>query len=156
MHNADLHNGWVRGRVLVGIKFNWGKKMEQGIRKEEEQILETVIARDLGEIAADEAQVERDEAEVEDLRHKLAELREEKRVEVVIDGTPYKLGYEPETTVKVLIVEALKKSGNQGRPVGDWQIKYEGRVLDENAKVASYRLPCDAVLFLSLRAGHLG
>lgn len=157
MHNLGLQTRGIRGRVLVGLKFNRGlREMEQDIRKEEEQILETVIDRDLREIAADEAQIKRDKGEVKNLRHELAELREEKRVEVVIDGTPYKLDYESETTVKTLIIEALKKSGNQGRPVGDWQIKYEGKVLDENAKVASYHLPCDAVLFLSLRAGNLG
>ena len=130
--------------------------MEQNLRKEEEQILEIVIDRDLAEIAADEAEIKRDKKEVENLRHKLAELHEERRVGVVIDGTPYELRYGPETTVKTLMKEALEKSGNQGRPVGDWQIKYEGKVLSEDAKVASYDLPCDAVLFLSLRAGHLG
>lgn len=142
---------------LVAVKFNRGLgDMERDIKKEEEQILETVIDRDLEEIAADEAQIKRDKSEVENLRGKLAELREEKRVEVVVDGAPYKLDYGPETTVKALMLEALKKSGNQGRPVGDWQIKYEGKVLDENAKVESYHLPCEAVLFLSLRAGNLG
>jgi len=130
--------------------------METDIRKEEEQILEAVIDRDLKEIERDETQVNRDKNEVEELRHKLADLREEKHVKVVVDGAPYELHYGPETTVKALIVEALKKSGNEGRPVGDWQIKYNGTVLNENEKVASYHLPCDAVLFLSLRAGHLG
>lgn len=130
--------------------------MEGDLKKEEEQILETVIMRDFEEIAADETEIAHDKKEVEKLRHELAELREEKRVEVVIDGTPYEVHYGEGTTVKTLIIEALKKSGNQGRPVGDWQIKYNGTVLDENAKVSSYHLPCDAVLFLSLRAGHLG
>lgn len=130
--------------------------MEGDLKKEKEQILEAVIERDLEEIAADASEITRDEKEVEKLRHELAELREEKRVDVVIDGTPYELHYGEDTTVKTLITEALKKSGNQGRPVGDWQIKYNGAVLDENAKVSSYHLPCDAVLFLSLRAGHLG
>ena len=123
--------------------------MDREIVKVEEEILEEVIRRD-------EAEIERDKKEVVEFRHKLEELKDSRRVEVIIGGQPYEMHYREHTTVKELMAEALKKSGDEGRPVDDWQIKYDGRVLDENAKVDSYHLPCDAKLFMSLRAGHLG
>jgi hypothetical protein len=123
--------------------------MDRETAKVEEEILEEVIRRD-------EAEIERDKKEVAEFRHKLEELKDSRRVEVIIGGHPYEMHYGEHTTVKELMAEALKKSGDEGRQVDDWQIKHDGRVLDENAKVDSYHLPCDAKLFMSVRAGHLG
>ena len=123
--------------------------MERETVKMEEEILEEIIHRD-------EAEIERDRKEVAELRHKLEELKDSRRVKVIIGGHPYEMHYGEHTTVKELMAEALKKSGEEGRPADDWQIKFDGRILEENAKVDSYHLPCDAELFMSLRAGHLG
>jgi predicted RNase H-like nuclease (RuvC/YqgF family) len=125
-------------------------------RREQEKLIETVIDRDLKEIERDTKQIEQDATEVEQLRDTLNELHDHHLVKVAIDGQPYEVRYGSETTVKQLIREALELSGNAGRSAAEWQLKYEGKVLDENEKVESLHLPKGAVLFLSLRAGNLG
>lgn len=95
--------------------------------------------------------------EVEHLREELSDLHEHhQNVEVVVDGTPYKVPYNDGTSVKALIREALQLSGNSGRSADEWQVKYDGKVLDEKDKIKDLHLPDSAVLFLSLRAGILG
>jgi hypothetical protein len=55
--------------------------MDRETAKVEEEILEEVIRRD-------EAEIERDKKEVAEFRHKLEELKDSRRVEVIIGATP--------------------------------------------------------------------
>ena len=130
--------------------------MGEDLKREQEELMETVIARDLKEIGRDTKQIEQDTKEVEQLENKLADLRDKHFVKVVVDGQPYEVPYGRETTVKQIIQEALDLSGNSGRSAAEWQMKFDGKVLDENDKIEPMHLPEGAVLFLSLRAGTLG
>ncbi len=51
---------------------------------------------------------------------------------------------------------ALKKSGNTGRPVSDWQIKYDDKDLNVNAKIGDLKLPECAKIFISLKTAEGG
>jgi len=124
-------------------------------RKELEEVLEAEV-REHAHRAAEEAEL----AEIAE--EKLEELKEEERhehdhsVKVVVDGVPYKVEYKEEELVGVLIPRALEEAGNIGRPEDQWQLKYDGKVLDLKEKLGTLKLPKDAVLFLSLEAGTLG
>ena len=121
--------------------------MADELRKEEQ--IEEKIEQKLEEIARDTKEVEKFEKELTELRHR-------RTVEVSVDGHPYPVSYGEDTTVMQLIKEALKESGSVGRAPSEWQLKYDGRVLNENEKIAALHLPAAAVLMLSLRAGNLG
>jgi len=55
--------------------------------------------------------------------------------------------------LSVSVTKALKDSGNTGRDLNDWQVKWNDDTLDINNKVVFYNLPDGAQLFLSLKAG---
>lgn len=55
--------------------------------------------------------------------------------------------------LSVSVNKALKDSGNTGRDISDWQLKWNDNNLDINNKVEDYNLPNGAQLFLSLKAG---
>lgn len=55
----------------------------------------------------------------------------------------------------VSVQKALEQSGNSG-DISRWQIIYNDQPLNANQKVDSYKLPEDAVIFLSLKAGQGG
>ena len=56
----------------------------------------------------------------------------------------------------VPVQKALVQTGNTARPIGDWQVIYNDQTLDTNKKVEDYKLPENAVIFLSLKAGQGG
>jgi len=55
--------------------------------------------------------------------------------------------------LSVSVSKVLKDSGNTGRDIDDWQLKWNDNNLDFNKKVEDYNLPDGAQLFLSLKAG---
>ena len=56
----------------------------------------------------------------------------------------------------VPVQKALNQTGNTARVIGDWQVIYNDQTLDINKKVEDYKLPENAVIFLSLKAGQGG
>jgi hypothetical protein len=55
--------------------------------------------------------------------------------------------------LKVPVDKALKQSGNTGRSITDWQIKWNDIDLDITKKTEEFTFSSDAKLFVSLKAG---
>ncbi|MBN8675444.1 MAG: DUF2604 domain-containing protein [Chitinophagales bacterium] len=58
--------------------------------------------------------------------------------------------------LKKAVELALKESGNEGRPLSDWSVKWNGQMLDLEKKIKEYKFPECAELYLSLNAGQGG
>ncbi len=56
----------------------------------------------------------------------------------------------------VAVQKALDQTGNNGRPIGEWQVIYNDQTLDISKKIEEYHFPENAVIFLSLKAGQGG
>lgn len=77
-------------------------------------------------------------------------------VKVIVNGTPTDVKTNVNAPLKSVVEKALEQTGNTGRPIEDWELKWNGQVLDPNKKVNDYNIPDGAELFLSLRAGQGG
>jgi uncharacterized ubiquitin-like protein YukD len=77
-------------------------------------------------------------------------------VKVIVNGTPTDVKTNVHAPFKSVIEKALEQTGNTGRPIEDWELKFNGQVLDLNKKVEDYNIPDGAELFFSLRAGQGG
>lgn len=77
-------------------------------------------------------------------------------VKVIVNGTPTEVQTNVNAPLKSVVEKALEQTGNTGRPVEDWELKFNGQVLDLNKKVEDYNIRNGAELFLSLRAGQGG
>lgn len=58
--------------------------------------------------------------------------------------------------LKVPVEKALDQTGNTGRPLSDWQVKWNDNELDITKKVEDFNFPSDAKIFISLKAGQGG
>ncbi len=58
--------------------------------------------------------------------------------------------------LKVPVEKALEQTGNTGRPLSDWQVKWNDIELDITKKVEEFNFPSDAKIFISLKAGQGG
>ncbi len=58
--------------------------------------------------------------------------------------------------LKVPVEKALEQTGNTGRPLSDWQVKWNDTELDITKKVEDFNFPSDAKIFISLKAGQGG
>lgn len=77
-------------------------------------------------------------------------------VKVIVNGTPIEVKTNVNAPLKSLVEKALEQTGNTGRPIEDWELKFNGQVLDLKKKVEDYNIPDGTELFLSLRAGQGG
>jgi len=78
-------------------------------------------------------------------------------VTVVVSGQPERLKVNVHQTVEHLVQEALQKSGNQGQPPSEWELRTEdGSLLDQTATVAAAGIADGVTLFLSPKAGAGG
>lgn len=77
-------------------------------------------------------------------------------LKIVVNSTPTDVKVNIHNLLKVAAEKALEQTGNTGRPLGDWELKWNGKVLDLKKTAEDYRIPNHAELFLSLRAGHGG
>jgi len=76
---------------------------------------------------------------------------------VVVSGVETTITYNENEPLKNVIDAALKETGNQGRKNEEWQLKYNGAVINDwMSKVETFGFPKNAVLYVSLREGVLG
>ena len=83
---------------------------------------------------------------------------EKVEVVIVVSGQPERLKVKagPERLEHV-VREALTKSGNQGQPPSEWELRTEdGRLLDQSQTVAEAGIHSGMTLFLSPTAGAGG
>ena len=78
-------------------------------------------------------------------------------VVVVVSGQPQRIKVNVHQTLEVLVRDALRMSGNQGQPPGDWDLRTEdGRPLDQSTTVEAANLQDGMTLFLSPKTGAGG
>jgi hypothetical protein len=74
----------------------------------------------------------------------------------IVNGTPFKI-YENENAIlQVAVIAALKESGNEGRKLEDWTVKFNNMILDMKLHIKDFHFPECAELFLSPVAGKGG
>lgn len=74
----------------------------------------------------------------------------------IVNGTPTEVKVNIHPPLKVAVEKALKQTGNTGRPLEDWELKWLDKVLDISKSAKDYKIPNGTELFLSLRAGQGG
>ena len=78
-------------------------------------------------------------------------------VTVVVSGQPERLKVNVHQTLEHLVREALQRSGNQGQPPSEWELRTEdGRLLDQSMTVSGATIGDGTTLFLSPKAGAGG
>ena len=144
--NENSANRCVRSREgtqrKTTIHYTSWKKLEAEVKEHTHRAQE------------EEALAEKAEKKLESVR--AYERKEQHQVRVVVDGVEYEVPYKENDLLGSLIPRALEEAGVVGRTGDKWQIKWNGQLLDLNAKMAALHLPKNALLFLSLEAGTLG
>lgn len=75
----------------------------------------------------------------------------------IINGKPVEIEkVNLNQPLKVAAEKALEQSGNTGRTLTDYLLKYSDQDLNLNAKVESYHFPEKAKIFMSLKSAEGG
>lgn len=92
------------------------------------------------------------------INEKIEERGSEKKITLIfiVNGEPFEVKTNLNAPLKSAVEKVLSDSENTGRPLSDWQVKYNGVILDINAKVKDLNLPDRAELILSLKVGEGG
>jgi hypothetical protein len=77
-------------------------------------------------------------------------------VVVVVSGQPVQIKANVHQKVEAVVRETLDRSGNKGQPPSDWELRLDGRLLDQHLMVAASGINDGATLFLSPKAGAGG
>lgn len=73
----------------------------------------------------------------------------------IVNGDPTPIEITPHMTLRAAADQALQKTNNGGRLVGEWELRHESGVLipDPSSPVWDYGLPDDVRLYLTIRVG---
>lgn len=86
-----------------------------------------------------------------------AAVRPHIEITIVVSGQPERLRATEHEHLERLVREALKRSGNEGQPPSDWELRTEdGHLLDQQQTVAHAGIVNGQTLFLSPKAGAGG
>lgn len=78
-------------------------------------------------------------------------------ITIVVSGQPERLRVTEHERLEHLVREALKRSGNEGQPPSDWELRTEGgQLLNQDEKVAQAGIVNGQTLFLSPKTGAGG
>ncbi len=73
---------------------------------------------------------------------------------IVVNGQPVSIEARAHELLRSAAEEALKKSGNSGQPLENWELRdAAGKVLDLARKIGEFHFPDETKLFLNLKAG---
>ena len=72
---------------------------------------------------------------------------------VIVNGQPTTVRANPHAPLRSIVEKALEQTHTTGQPPENWELNYNGSVLDLGAKIESFNLPANAELFLNLKAG---
>ncbi len=76
---------------------------------------------------------------------------------VVVNGVETVVEANLNAPLRTVAQHALNASGNQGRPLADWELKDEqGQLLDLERAVSTFNFAANAVLYLTLSVGVNG
>lgn len=102
------------------------------------------------------SQKENDEKRPDDKPHPNPPKEKEICLVFIVNGSPEKVQAKTNWNFKKAVEIALKESGNEGRPLTDWSVKWNNQLLDINKKIEDFHFPECVELFLSLNAGQGG
>lgn len=75
-------------------------------------------------------------------------------LKIVVNGQPVDVEANLQAPLRTAIQEALRKSGNTGQPVENWELRDAGgQILDPTRKIGEFNFPAGTTLFLNLKAG---
>lgn len=84
-------------------------------------------------------------------------VHSEIEITIVVSGQPERLKANEHQRLEILVREALARSGNEGQPPSEWELRTEGgQLLDQEQTVADARVANGQTLFLSPKAGAGG
>ncbi len=84
----------------------------------------------------------------------MTEHKVEVEVVVVVSGQPERVKAHINHKLEKLVHEALRKSGNEGQPASDWDLRtVDGQLLDQEWTLAEANIQDGMTLFLSPKAG---
>ena len=86
-------------------------------------------------------------------------MSEPKKIDItiVVNGQSTVVNAVDSEPLGSVIPEALRQTGNSGRPPEDWELRdASGNPLDPNKKIGDYNFTEKTTLFLSLKAGAAG
>lgn len=76
-------------------------------------------------------------------------------ITVVVNGEEVEVAANDNATLQSILQKALKESGNEGRPEGDWNFfDREGNELSKTSKIGAF--PAGFTFFLNLKVGAGG
>lgn len=79
------------------------------------------------------------------------------QLRIVVNGAETLVDANLNAPLRTVAQQALNASGNNGRPLSDWELKDEqGRPLDLDAKIGSFGFSPLTVLYLTLAVGVNG
>jgi Protein of Unknown function (DUF2604) len=78
------------------------------------------------------------------------------QITIVVSGQPVPLHVNVHQTLEHVVHDALQNSGNKGQSPSDWELRLEGRLLDQSETVGAAGITSGMTLFLSPRAGAGG
>lgn len=135
------------------------EELHQEIREEQQDIRE--LRKELRDEEADLDKLEEKLEKLEDEHHGHhhdchPEHKYQIKLIFIVNGKPYEKTVKKDRQLKSVEEEVLKETGNAGRPLTDWTIKFHDKSLDTNKTIKELNLPDCAELFLSLNAGTGG
>lgn len=74
----------------------------------------------------------------------------------IVNGEATEVKANVNVPLKTAVEKALSESENTGRALEDWQVKWNGQILDQNSKIGDLNLFDKAELMLSLKTGEGG
>lgn len=92
---------------------------------------------------------------VEKLEHEHPREKEVKLI-FIVNTQPVEIEAHFDWKLEEAVKLALKKSGNDNRPIGDWTVKRGDTVLDLATRIRDYHFKECEELYVSLDAGHGG
>lgn len=72
---------------------------------------------------------------------------------IIVNGQPTVVRANPNAPLRTVVEKALEQTNNTGQPPENWELNYNGTVLDLSAKIETFGFGPDAKLFLNLKAG---
>ena len=76
-------------------------------------------------------------------------------ITVVVNGEEVEVAANDNATLQSILQKALKESGNEGRPEGDWNFfDREGNQLSKTSKIGAF--PAGFIFYLTLKEGAGG
>jgi hypothetical protein len=74
-------------------------------------------------------------------------------ITVIVNGQPTMVRANANAPLHTIIPKALHQTNTTGQPPENWDLNYEGSILDTDRKIESFDFPPGVQLFLNLKAG---